>query len=712
MLLLILAATPGLACTDYSDYLRWQAFLPASTEAVRALAHGDWVLIALERSLLVAEASPAGELTVIGEYGSPFTISDVCAVGNTAYLAVPGLGLQVIDIETPSDPELVATLATPGTPQRLCAGGGHLYLGAGAAGIAVYSLGDPTAPAPVDTLDTPGHARGLQASANLLLLADDLWGLRIYSIAEPAAPVLLGTLDTPGAPTDVVRQGELALLADRQLGLQIVDIADPAHPILVAQGVPGDAWGVAVQPGLAFLSDRDLGLLVYEIDDPSFPQVVARLDGLDECRGVLAHEGIAFVCHATGVAAAGIDATTTAPPLGSVAGSAFDLFAFEGRLYAVDHSGSNPAQLCIWDAAAAGELALLGSAALGASDWGYATDLVVQDGWAYAARAALYIVDVGDPAAPHLERTVYTGGAHSVAVEGSRVLVGSPLSPHVWVGELSSPSTPEPRSSIPVDGTLQSVAIRDQVGYFLCGSPPRILSYDISDLGHPVLRSSLTLPSAPQELVLEDALGFVSLGERGIAVLDFAVPEQPALLGEFSVPGSASKLALQGTTLAMVQSDTGGWLADVANPSSPRVIGFLQSWLAAAVAISPSGIYLADRAALGAAIRCFDLPCPDFTALPNDIASVGLRLDAHPNPARLGTTLSFSLGQSSACDVTIYDCRGRALRHLFSRNLPQGEYRLQWDGCDDHGRRLASGHYIARLTARGGASVAKLLLIH
>lgn len=708
---MITLTTPAFACTDYSDYLRWQAFLPTSTAAVRTVAHGEWVLIALERSVLVARAGSTGELAVIGEYGSPYTISDICATGNTAYLAVPGIGLQVIDIGTPSSPELLATLPAPGTPQRLTASGGHLYLGAGAAGVVVYSLADPTAPAPLDTLDTPGHARGLQASGDLLLLADDLWGLRIYSIVDPAAPRLLSILDTPGAPTDVARQGELALVADRQVGFQIVGIADPAHPNLVAQGALGEAWGVAGQPGIAFLSELDLGLLIYEISDPSQPQILARLDGLDECKGVLLHEDSAFVCSAAGIAAADVDAIASAPPLGVAAGSALDLFAAEGRLYSVDRAGSNPTKLCIWDAAAAGDLSLIGSVVLDSFNWGYATDLVVRDGWAYVARGAFHIVDVGDPAAPHLEHTVYTGGAHSIAIEGPRVLIGSPIDPHVWVGELSSPSMPEQRSLIGVDGTLQSVTIRDQLGYLLCGSPPRILCYDIGDLEHPVLRGSLTLPEAPQELVLENALGYASLGERGIGVLDFAEPLQPTLLGEFSVPGFASKLALRGTTLAGVQGDTGVWLADVGSPSMPHLIGFLQSWLAAAVAVTPTGIYLADRADLSAYIHCFDLPCPDLTALPDDFVPVSVRLDAHPNPAQHGSTLTFTLPRSSRCEVTIYDCRGRALRRLLSRDLPPGEHRLLWDGRDEHGRRLASGQYLVRVVANGGVGTSKLLIL-
>lgn len=712
LLLLIVLAAQAAACTEYSRYLYWRAFHATDTEAVRAVAHGEWLLIALAQSLLVASAQPDGELAVIGEYAAQTTISDVAAVGNIAYLAVPGLGLQVIDIGIPSDPELLASLPTPGTPQRLTAGGGCLYLSAGAAGLVAYSLTDPAVPTPVDTLDTPGHARGLQASDGLLLLADDLWGLRAYSLAVPTAPVLLGAIDTAGAPTDVVRLGELALVADRLLGLQIVDIGDPAHPILVGQGEPGESWGVACRPGLALLSERAGGLRCYDVSAPGSPSSLARLDGLDECRGVLAHEDLVYLCSASGVATTRIDSMTTAPPMASAEGSALDLLATDGRLYAVEQTAQSARFLNVWDASTVGDLTLLGSTALGTTSWSYGTDLVVRDGWAYVASAAVYIVDVSNPAAPNHQATVYTGGAQAVAIEGSRLLVASPLGPHVWVGELTSPSVLEQRSWIPIEGTLESVAISGCLCYALCGNPPRILCFDVSDLEQPVLRGSLALPGIPQELVLDGALGFVSLGERGIGVLGFADPAKPALLGEIDLEGSASKMALQGSTLAVLQGDTGAWLADISMPSAPRRIGFIQSGLAASVAASPSCLYLGDRAGTDAAIRCFDSPCPDFTAIPEPHDPLAVRLDAFPNPARLGTSLTFTLTRSSLCEITVYDCQGRALRRLLSRDLPAGEHRLLWDGRDEQGRRQASGQYIARLTAGGRAGAAKFVLIH
>jgi hypothetical protein len=43
--------------------------------------------------------------------------------------------------------------------------------------------------------------------------------------------------------------------------------------------------------------------------------------------------------------------------------------------------------------------------------------------------------------------------------------------------------------------------------------------------------------------------------------------------------------------------------------------------------------------------------------------------------------------------------------------MAAGEYRLTWDGTNDHGRELASGAYFYRLEADGDVQAKKLILL-
>lgn len=59
--------------------------------------------------------------------------------------------------------------------------------------------------------------------------------------------------------------------------------------------------------------------------------------------------------------------------------------------------------------------------------------------------------------------------------------------------------------------------------------------------------------------------------------------------------------------------------------------------------------------------------------------------------------------------VRIYDPAGRCLRTLASVGLKDGKCRFHWDGTDAGGRMQPSGTYFARLTARNGSAVRKVV---
>jgi flagellar hook assembly protein FlgD len=75
---------------------------------------------------------------------------------------------------------------------------------------------------------------------------------------------------------------------------------------------------------------------------------------------------------------------------------------------------------------------------------------------------------------------------------------------------------------------------------------------------------------------------------------------------------------------------------------------------------------------------------------------------AMPNPFAHNTTFAFSLAKAGRADLEVYSVDGRRVRTITSGLRDAGEYRLQWNGADDAGRRVAPGVYYARLvTAQG-----------
>lgn len=90
------------------------------------------------------------------------------------------------------------------------------------------------------------------------------------------------------------------------------------------------------------------------------------------------------------------------------------------------------------------------------------------------------------------------------------------------------------------------------------------------------------------------------------------------------------------------------------------------------------------------------LDATDPVATSVDVAIGGSRVPwvkAAPNPFRDQAAFSLALPRSSRVDVTIYDARGRAVRHLRTGWLTAGLHTMAWDGRRDSGSSCASGLY-------------------
>jgi M6 family metalloprotease-like protein len=72
-----------------------------------------------------------------------------------------------------------------------------------------------------------------------------------------------------------------------------------------------------------------------------------------------------------------------------------------------------------------------------------------------------------------------------------------------------------------------------------------------------------------------------------------------------------------------------------------------------------------------------------------------VRLRAFPNPARGRLVLELAARDESR-ELRLYDVRGRQVRSLL---VPPHFNRVEWDGTDDAGRRVAAGRYVVRLAS-------------
>lgn len=83
----------------------------------------------------------------------------------------------------------------------------------------------------------------------------------------------------------------------------------------------------------------------------------------------------------------------------------------------------------------------------------------------------------------------------------------------------------------------------------------------------------------------------------------------------------------------------------------------------------------------------------------------------HPNPFNPSTTIRYALAADGSVRLVVFDTAGRRVRTLVDESQGAGEHRVQFDGRDDRGGRLASGVYFYRLESNGVVKTRKMVLL-
>lgn len=75
----------------------------------------------------------------------------------------------------------------------------------------------------------------------------------------------------------------------------------------------------------------------------------------------------------------------------------------------------------------------------------------------------------------------------------------------------------------------------------------------------------------------------------------------------------------------------------------------------------------------------------------------------YPNPFNPSTTLTYHLPVSATVNAAVFNVTGKKVRQLTLATLPAGVHSLNWDGLDNHDRKVGSGIYYLHLKAESGS---------
>ena len=187
------------------------------------------------------------------EYGQ---CMDVVVSGDYAYTANWEGGLKIIDISTPSLPELAGYIDTDGLARGIDVSGAYAFVADGEYGLQVFDISNPSYPTHAGGYDTDGEAKAVTVIEMTAYVADGSSGLQIIDVSELESIYLITSYDTPDTARAVVVSGDYAYIADDQSGLQIVNISSLPSPPTYAGSydATGRSYDLQISGDFVFVS--------------------------------------------------------------------------------------------------------------------------------------------------------------------------------------------------------------------------------------------------------------------------------------------------------------------------------------------------------------------------------------------------------------------------------------------------------------------------
>jgi len=692
-------------------------------------------------------ASPAQAICIdysdyahrIGWAALPGAVWDL-AVHDSLIVAADAVGLHVLDLRAPGEPQLLAELALPGARSLALVGDRGFVIDA-ASSLHEVDLSDPLAPALLNSLPLPGPGTDLEVAGDFACVAADTAGIYVIDVGTPGAPQFVAQLDTPYHACDVALQGGYAFVADRH-SLVVFDLATGRRAGAAPSGRP-DAYmhSLAVAGNYAYTLDLNFGIHVFDVSAPMSPLYVYSVHESGEGRLAIAG-GRLYAGNRPGFSLYDLTKPATPAYLCGVNTTdvAADLAVSGDRVYVAIPTRN---QVDILDLAHPAVPAYLDEIYLG-----FPLDVdLAAGGIAYVACSydGLAIVDVSDPEAlvhagfvaglSRAQQTVIVGDLAYVAAGdyGLQIVdISQPDGAHVVGGiatpdfalalavagdwayvadmdglrviDIGNPAAPAIVGQMLTARAVVSVAVVLSGARLLLADQEQLLLVDVSTPSAPSILETLPLPAR----VVHAAGGLAcALGDPGLWT--FAIEPDGALtpLGNLPLPGYPYGIAIADGVGYFASNSGGLQVVDLSDPSLPASLGSIPRW--------PAGVAAGDEVlfvANGWGLASYPLHCdPTGAASPPPAPATLVLRPNHPNPFNPSTLLSYRLAAPGRLALSIHDAQGRLLRCLVDAWQEAGTHSATWDGRDDRGRPLPSGVYFARLSAAGEVRGQQLILL-
>ena len=494
--------------------------------------------------------------------------------GDRAYVGM-GPTLAAIDISNPLVLRRVGSLTLPDSVVDIAPSNTLLYVATGPSGLHIVDTRDPT------SLHEVGHhpttTERVVVHRGIAYLATGEGGMEILDLANPKEPSLIATLATSGITHDVAVAGQRAYLAEGAGGLRIVDVTDPKRPVEVGrhQAPSFAATRVTVIGEHAIVSDRpNAALHVLAVSDSARPRTVGLPLHMGPASATIAHGRRLYLGREGELQVLDLENPASPARISAIPmrGTATDLAIIGDRLAAAN----GPHGFRLFDIEEPAAPAALG----GMPTLPSAVDVQVDGAYAYVGGFTSFgIVDLTDISHPAVVSSLPVSG---LAVAKADHFVYLASSSALLTIDVSNPLQARIESTLPFPGRLDQIAIDGDRLYLgntpTLSFPQAVLRiFDLRTPSLPQLVSTLDGLWTPWDIEPRGDLVFVADSVPGLKILDVANLSSPTVIGNFTMERSNLGVDVVGDRAYLCEDARGIRVLDISSPEVPRQIGMFET---------------------------------------------------------------------------------------------------------------------------------------
>lgn len=203
------------------------------------VVEGDMAYVLVEgydptrkQKLLTIDVSDRSAPVLVGAYESGYGMRALSVISTTAYVALPEVGFESIDVSDPTHPTLIHRQDIMSETHFIQVDGDIAYVSA--QDLLIYNVRTPSSPKLLGTFTYPTNTmiREILVNDGIAYLIDDNFGLYLVNVQIPSNPVLLSSYDLGAhAAGAVVSFPYIYIFASSEL--IILDVSDPTAPVLL-----------------------------------------------------------------------------------------------------------------------------------------------------------------------------------------------------------------------------------------------------------------------------------------------------------------------------------------------------------------------------------------------------------------------------------------------------------------------------------------------